>query len=284
MWAFLVGSCLTVFATSSLAQSPKPGVMIMAHGGSEKWNAAVRESIGDLRSTVPVEFAFGMANPETMAAAVDSLLLQGVDEIIVVRLFASAESFLEPTRYILGLTEVRPEAGMYADTMRQLDIPVPVKIGMEGLLDAAEVGGIIKERALTLNLSTGSKPASVLIIAHGAGPEEENDRWLARMDSLADSVRSPGIFEAVKVETLREDWDGPRAIAEDRIRAFAREQTSQGRQVIVIPFRLFGFGPYAEVLEGLPFKSDGRGLIPDARVGAWVSRQVLELSGLPINR
>lgn len=53
----------------------------------------------------------------------------------------------------------------------------------------------------------------------------------------------------------------------------AMRRTSAGWRAIVIPFRVQGFGPYAEVLQGLEYLADGRGLVPDTEVTAWVRRQ-----------
>ncbi len=248
----------------------------MAHGGSEDWNTAVKQSVAKLGPEVPMAIAFGMADPRTMAAAVDSLLNRGVDRITVVRLFLSHQSFLEATEYILGLSDSRPHSGMHEVHMRQLGIPVPVRLSREGLLDAPEMGGVLRDRALALK--TPDSLSSVLFLAHGAGSEVENDGWLERMDRLADSTRATGAFTSVAVETLREDWDVPRAEAEARIRAWVMSEGELGREVIVVPVRLAGFGPYAEVLEGLEYKSDGTGLVPDDRIGDWVARQAKALS------
>lgn len=259
------------------AQETDPGLLLMAHGGSPEWNAHVRRAIEPLQQEMPVAVAFGMANPMTLAAAVDSLEALGVDEILVVRLFLSGDSFLEETGYILGLHDRRPKGGMHAEHMHALALDAPVRVSREGLLDASEVGGIVRERALALSRNPAAE--SVLLIAHGAASDEENDAWLRRMDAHADSIREAAPFAAVRAETLREDWDEPRAIAEVRIRSFVEAEAAAGRDVIVVPFRLAGFGPYAEVLDGLPYTSDGRGLLPDVRITDWIRRQVLELAG-----
>ena len=48
--------------------------------------------------------------------------------------------------------------------------------------------------------------------------------------------------------------------------------------MIVLPFRVQGFGPYAKVLEGLEYVSDGQGLIPHAEVGKWIEQQIETLA------
>lgn len=52
---------------------------------------------------------------------------------------------------------------------------------------------------------------------------------------------------------------------------------SQNGRAIVIPFRVQGFGPYAEVLKGLDYASDGRGLVPDTGVTEWIEHQIAML-------
>jgi hypothetical protein len=49
----------------------------------------------------------------------------------------------------------------------------------------------------------------------------------------------------------------------------------------VIPFRVHGFGPYADVLEGLEYVSDGKGLIPHSEIAHWLEQQVATLVASP---
>ena len=264
-----------LIATPASAQSDGAGLLLMAHGGNPEWNAHVNAVAADLARDMPVAVAFGMANPMTIHGAVDELAGQSVDRIHVVRLFLSGESFLEETGYVLGLHDRRPEGGMHAEHMHQVAVQAEVRTTSEGLLDAPETGGIMRDRALEL----GRDPAgeSVLLIAHGAGSDEENDRWLHRMNRHADSIRAAAPFARVRVETLREDWEVPRVAAEARIREFVELESSEGREVLVLPFRLAGFGPYTEVLEGLTYRADGKGLLPHPDISAWVRRQVADL-------
>ena len=51
----------------------------MAHGGTPEWNASVHSALADLPGTTPVAVAYGMANPYTLAASLDSLHREGAD-------------------------------------------------------------------------------------------------------------------------------------------------------------------------------------------------------------
>ena len=74
--------------------------------------------------------------------------------------------------------------------------------------------------------------------------------------------------------TLREDWTGKRKPIELELQTLLRSEAEAGREVLVIPFRLFGFGPYAEVLDGLSYRADSLGLLPDTRVSDWIREQL----------
>jgi hypothetical protein len=49
----------------------------------------------------------------------------------------------------------------------------------------------------------------------------------------------------------------------------------------VIPYRVSGFGPYANVLKGINYEADQKGLLPSAGVEHWVRRQTQELGAGP---
>jgi len=248
----------------------KEGLLIMAHGGTDEWNAAVREAVDPLRKSNPVAIAFGMANPATLQEAIYDLEGQGVASIKVVRLFASGASFLPETEYAFGLREEPPE-GHFMFEPAILELSVPLTMNSEGLLDGAEIGGILADRAA--KLSTDPRLETILILGHGPGDDSDNEIWLQKMDVLADSVRLDAAYHSVEVATLREDWTGKRAVVEEQLRQLVYDESEQGRVVIVIPFRLFGFGPYAEVFDTDTYRADGFGLLPDERLTAWIVDQ-----------
>jgi len=49
-------------ATAGTSSTEVPGVIVMAHGGDEGWNASVEAAVAPLRDRLPVEIAFGMAD------------------------------------------------------------------------------------------------------------------------------------------------------------------------------------------------------------------------------
>lgn len=245
----------------------------MAHGGDEAWNQAVDASVRALDDMVPHAVAYGMANPYTLRAALDSLANQGATRVAVVRMFLSGESFLDQTEYFLGLRAAPPESFVLmgpaaADTEARSPLAHDFEIATHrtGLIDSRIAGEIMADRAASI--SSAPEREAVLLLAHGMGDEVENDRVLAAMRVAAERVEEGG-FADVEIATLREDWEEPRASAERAIRSYVDVQTKSGRSVLVLPMRLSGFGPYAEVLQDLPYR-EGQGLLPHPAVSDWV--------------
>jgi hypothetical protein len=143
----------------------------------------------------------------------------------------------------------------------------------EGIMLSPEATEIVVARARALAREPAEE--SVLLLAHGMGDEGANERVLEAMSHAAARISNKG-FAAVGVETLREDWAEKRADAEKRIRAFVTGEASKGHRVIVVPYRLSGFGPYADVLNGLSYTA-ADGLLPHPLISDWVSRTASEI-------
>lgn len=259
------------------------GVLVMAHGGSREWNDSVTAAVKPLEQKYPVEVAFGMADATSLQESVAKLEQRGVGQIAVVRLFVSGESWRERTAQMLGLmpgAPPRPEVQHGAHRhhgdgheMAFWRVSSSARFAMaeSGLIDAPEMGAVIAGRAAALSKNPAAE--DVLILAHGPGDDDENARWLAKLDARAEEVRRIRPFRRVAVETLREDWPEKRAAAEARIRAFVERANQEGGKAIVVPFRVQGFGPYARVLGSLEYVSDGTGLLPDPKVTEWIERE-----------
>ena len=284
------------------------GVLLMAHGGTPDWNEAVLETVKPLEAKYDIEVAFGMADATTLQEGVRKLEARNVRKIGVVRLFVSGESWSERTEQIFGLRPGAPadataatsphakhgghaghggpaanaeHAGHGGHSMAFFRVATSASyaISTQGLADVPEMGNVLADRAAAL--SNAPAREDVLILAHGPGEDAENTRWLAQLDARAAAVRARAPFRRVQVETLREDWPDKRVDAEKRIRAFVQQASANGGKAIVIPFRVQGFGPYAQVLEGLDYVSDGNGLIPHAEVSKWIERQITSLESGP---
>lgn len=292
----LLSACASV-PRDSVANAPEAsggsgeyGVLLMAHGGIDSWEQEVAETMAPLQQEFPMEIAWGMADAASLQRGVDALEARGVERIGVVRLFVSGESWYERTQQILGIAPGAPEredvpadahAGHHGMSMAfwQLDTNAVFAMSRQGLSEAPEMGDVLVKRVHALSRDPARE--DLLILAHGPADDAENRRWLADIDARADAVRAAVPLRRVKVMTLREDWPDKREEAVGEIRGFVERAAAENGVAIVIPFRVQGFGPYEEVLEGLDYVSDGVGLVPHPDVTAWVRRQALELRDGP---
>lgn len=261
------------------------GVLVMAHGGGAEWNAAVAQAVAPLRDRIPLALALGMADPRTLQAGLDSLAARGARDVAVVRLFLSGASFLHQTQYLFGMRSDPPPWGMIGHRMtdgadlRPLTTDARIFLDLEGLAGSRAANGIMAERA---EAAAPERDAGVLLVAHGMGAEDENDRLLALMERSVQVLRTVGHPE-VRAATLREDWARARAVAEDDMRAAVDEMRERHGRVVVLPYRLYGFGPYADVLEGLAYEN-GPALLPHPLVTDWIVERAASrfcAAGLP---
>jgi hypothetical protein len=99
------------------------------------------------------------------------------------------------------------------------------------------------------------------------------------MNARLEPIRKHGAFRRVAIESLREDWPDKREAAEQRIRAIVSEGNQNGGCVIVVPFRISGFGPYRAVLKDLNYVADERGFLPHENITRWIEQTAASLLG-----
>ncbi|MGE0041114.1 MAG: sirohydrochlorin chelatase [Vicinamibacterales bacterium] len=280
--------------------SPAPaaggeGILLMAHGGSEQWNAHVRALAGRIDSPDrPVEVAFGMASRVTLQAGIDRLAERGATSIVAVPLFISSHSsVIRSTQYLFGLTEERPRdleifakmahghgaghgghdaaAVDAAANMRPVDAPVPIR--MVGALDHhAIVADILLDRARSI--STTPAREALVLVAHGPVPDADNERWLGDMRVLAARMAGAAAFASIDTLTVRDDAPEPlRGEAAEALRQLVSRRSAGGRRVLIVPL-LLSYGGIEkgirERLDGLDYVMAAQGLMPDERLAAWV--------------
>ncbi len=289
-------------ATNLLAQTAdRPGILLLAHGGSEAWDANVQAIATEVNATLPTEVALGMANRANIQAAIDRLQARGVTAITAVPLFVSSHSsVITSTQYLLGLRKDMPAdlaifarmshgaaATDHADhgtpqTARTVPVRHQATIRMSPALDAHPlVADIVTARAR--DLSEMPSAEAVVLVAHGPTADDENERWLAHLRTLADSVRSRVPFASIDALTVRDDAPAPiRDAATRELRALVEKQSGLGRRVIVIPVLLSYGGIESGIrkrLEGLSYQMPTKALAPDPRLVEWV-RAMGQSSGL----
>ena len=293
-----VAICAILLALSSCAANPVTntgtadgalnfGVMIMAHGASEEWNAHLTEAAEPLKESYPVEIALGMADAGSIEDAIRRLESRGVDHVGVVRVFISGESWYDRTLQILGvrdgappkpdperLKEMRANMGMPMGFWK-IDSDLAFHVSVDGLADAGEIDEVITARIRSLSEDPANEVA--VVIAHGPGDDDENRRWLEKItERTSHADRQLGLRE-IRIFTLREDWPEKRRQAEQEIRAYIEQANARGLTPIVVPYRLQGFGPYERMLNDLDYRANGLGLLPHANVALWIARQAQQL-------
>lgn len=90
-------------------------------------------------------------------------------------------------------------------------------------------------------------------------------------------LRENDDFNSIRVATLREDSPEKREAAQQIVRDYVVATNDAGRTALVVPYRVYGFGPYADALEGLDYVADETGLVPHPAAADWIARQIRAL-------
>ena len=297
------------------ATPEKIGVLILAHGGSSTWNQQVEEAVKPIREKYPVEIAFGMALPRTIQEGIDKLEAKGVNKIVVVPLFISSHSFIiRQTEYLLRKRDMladpaiimdhssgggheshgqqqtnnhdaHSQRGSHTDGDKSSLQPLTFKSEImltQALDDHPIVADILFSRINELSANAGNE--TVIIVGHGPNPEEDNKKWVAAMESLADQVRERqkkdgASSRTVFCVTVRDDADKEiYEQAKEYLRGLVRQADKQG-DVIVVPLLLSKGGVEQGIvkrLEGLNYKWSGKTLLPDPRIAQFIESSVNE--------
>lgn len=308
-------SCfLLLFLISFSVQAQDKGVIVLAHGGSEKWDQAIIEAAEPLKEKYEVEVAFGMANYVSMYNAVKTLEEQGIAEIAVVQLFISSYSpIIRQNEYLLGKRDSLADGPMpimhHVEKYKKMmgidteanthsahssghrffipknlqPIPTDADITITGPLDDHPVVADILHRRI-MELSTDPSNETILLVAHGPNREEDNKKWINTMESLTKKIQQLQQQEGVpykQIFSLTVRDDAPDAIfnqAKAHLRTLVR-QAGQNGDVIVIPLYLSSGGreqAVAERLEGLEYKWSGKTLLPDPAISDFLLQSALK--------
>ncbi|MBI4354140.1 MAG: hypothetical protein HY595_02775 [Candidatus Omnitrophica bacterium] len=254
------------------------GVLVVAHGGDNRWNGLVRKAITQARLDVPVQVAFGMGmhDEETRAFqdAVNRLQRKGIHRLVVIPLLVSSHS--EVFRQYEYLFHVRGEAEW--KDVEPLRLKVPVVMG-KALDDDPLITGIVLERAR--NLSRNPSEETVVLVGHGPVSDEDAVRWLEAMGRIGEAVKTEGVFKAVLTALMRDDAPPPiKEEAGRQLREAVRTAGGQSR-VLVVPLLIASGGvehKIPKLLSGLSYAYDGEALLPHLKLSEWLARQAGQLA------
>lgn len=296
------------------APREKIGILILAHGGSAEWNQQIADAIAPIREKYPLEIAFGMALPRTIQEGIDKLEASGVNKIIAVPLFISSHSFIiRQTEYLLGKRDVladpalvmdhspdenesygHPQSshhdshsmhGSHNESEKSSLQPLAFKseiVLAKALDDHPVVAEILYNRIKELSINPANE--TVIIVGHGPNPEEDNRKWVAAMESLADQVREiqkkiEAPSRSIYCVTVRDDAEKEiYEQAREHLRSLVRQAGRQG-DVIVVPLFLSKGGVEKDIvkrLEGLNYKWSGKTLLPDPKITQFIESSINE--------
>lgn len=282
--------CVLLLCTSpafalneSSAPSHEPrttvGVLVLAHGGTERWNGIVRKAVKQVDLGYPAEIALGMGmhphEVRTMQQAADRLERKGISRLLVIPLLVSSHSDVyRQYEYLLGLRDEAPwpEAGA------PLQLEVPVVMG-QALDDAPAVAEVLLERAQAL--SRDPEEETVVLVGHGPNADVDNLRWLASMAEFARVIKQDGAFRDVMIVTIRDDALQPiQEEAKRQFREIVRAAGQSGR-VLIVPLLLAQGGiehKIPKLLTGLPYRYTGQTLLPHPAIQRWLAAQAEQLA------
>lgn len=275
------------------SKTPRPGILLLAHGGSLAWNEEVRHVADHVDLQIPTEVAFGMATRSAMQSAIDRLVARRVTEIIAVPLFISSHSsVIESQAYLLGLRSQAPEdlkdfasmdhsgsmdhTAMHdsaAAAAAMKPITSPVLIRMAPALDAHPIAAsILIDRAASISHAPSREV--VILVAHGPVPDDDNKLWLHDMDRLAEQMRKSTHYAAIECLTLRDDAEDPvGSAATTQLRQKVEQVTKNGNAILIVPL-LLSYGGIEDGLrkrlDGLTYTMPSQALLPDDRIVKWV--------------
>jgi len=255
------------------------GILLLAHGGGRDWNRAV----DDVRKTVsakkiPIEVAFGMADPAAIQSAIDRLAEQRAQKIVVVPLFISSHSeVIDQTMYVLGMRQTpseefmnAPHSHMAHSTVKRAQAKVPL-VMTSALDDHPIVADILLDRAKSLSRNPSKE--FVLLVGHGPLRDVDNQVWLQTMNRLGAKVQKQGGYKGVFAATLRDDSPPEDRKKADKVLRDLVSRLGKKGPVLVVPHLISAGGIEKHVqasLNGLFYKWNGKTLLPDSRMAHWV--------------
>lgn len=286
--------------SNSQETSKNTGVLVLAHGSRDTtWNQTIFDVVDPIRSEYPVEVAFGMANPYTMQAGIDSLESKGVERIVVVPLFVSSYSpIIRQNEFLLGVRDTLADKPMLMlmgmtiptdsrykgtkNSLTHLDIQVEILL-TNPLDDHALVADILMDRINAVSMTPGEE--TILLVAHGPVSDQDNNDWLKAIDSLADQINekqaergNPPFFKIV-AHTVRDDADEKvYEQAKQEFRTLVLDADEHG-EAIVIPLLLSKGGVesrYLSRLEGLNYTWGGETLLPHPNITEFIRVSIQE--------
>lgn len=257
------------------------GAIALAHGADWFWNQAIRDSLAPVAKHHPLVFTFSMGEQPTTERAVRELEKKQVHGIVLVRIFGEASSFLPAVLRMIGADVASGETGhaghdghmgmdmdmshghggmmMHGDhAMSTLAAPPRIRTS----LPIVSVGGVEDSpyfaKALLANarsVSIDPSRETIILTAHGAGADADNDHWLGLLGNLAKQMKGEDgyNFKDIRYVTWREDWPEKSKPELAKARKLVEDINASGGRALIVPARINGRGAANDYLKGLNF-------------------------------
>jgi sirohydrochlorin ferrochelatase len=252
-----------------MKQDLKVGVLVISHGSrSGEWVRLVDDAVEDVRlsDNIPVVACFlELVEDRLIQNGIDALELLGVTDIVVIPLFVSSGStHVHEIAWALG---VLPECETETDLL-PFRLSANVRFASpidEDPIVAQMIWSNVRE------LSVQPERELLMLVSHGSGDPRFAARWTPGMRRLAERVRELGGFAEADAATLLPD------VTRER---FAYWQMCRPELDIIVAPLFVSEGYFTKDavpgrLAGLPYRYNGKALLPNPLLSRWIERQVL---------
>ncbi len=260
---------------SNAAVSGEQGLLLLMHGFRERGDAAFKEEMQPMATIFPTAMAAGMSMmmSDHIRWGVKDLEAAGVKTIVVVPIVSTKyNTMMRQWQYIFG----QYDEASYA-TVPQVQTSAQILIANPPG-DNPLVAEILLDHAMDISEDPANEV--VIIAAHGPSFEEDNQKVLAELATLAKIVREDGDFANVEAITLQDD--APKSIRDRnvaKLRAMVEGAQADGKQVLVVT-NLIGTrtiqAKLREDLKGLDFKFNKNGIAGHSNFMKWMGEAVRE--------
>jgi len=253
------------------------GLLVVAHGASQEWNAQVIDLVGQVNWTMgPTETAFLMGEDvatHDWKQSVTRLIANGATSIVVVPLMVSSHGeHYRQILYYAGKADRLPE-DLSAHAHEGPFHPVPMWV-TRALDDAPELAETIGLR--WLEGAPGSRP--LVLLGHGPSENDDAEAWLTDFASVARHLRNQGHREEIRLALLRDDASPPvRTKAIRALRDTISTLASRSGDSVTVMTILVARGAMTRIkipvdLEGLPVHYIPSVLTPLPPIARWIER------------
>ena len=276
---------LALAFTAHAAFGPqKPyGVLLIGEGGDKNWAKTIEAAKKALGTEVPLEFAPGIPDAKTLQKSIDKLEAAGVKKLVAVPLLVSSfGDTMDHVRYLLGIRETAVKAflrGTRAPERTKSKAPVVLAKALD---DHPLFVELLSERAL--GLSRNPPKETLLLVESRPAASAAADEALDSAQALSERVRQKAGMAAAAAASLDiEGKQNERDLSTRALRKRVAELRKSGA-VLVVPLELTPglFGRRLKsAAEGLFAKYDGKTILPDDRIAAWIKASAESASRLP---